>query len=114
MRFALALFAVALAFSGALAARAHTGTLMIQHRDPGCHLFYHDGKLSKRVVVRGKVKVRNLDVLTQVVRRNGKVVTRIPVGGSRTLGLGTYKIRMVVQMPDDNVLTLVVRKNVAI
>jgi hypothetical protein len=77
-------------------------------RDPGCHWFSVNGAFKRTLTVKGPAAVANLDMAALDVV-GGPSLRKIAVGGKITLSRGTYRIVMVKQAPDDNVLTLVVR-----
>jgi hypothetical protein len=88
------------------AAAAKTVTVVM--RDPGCHWFSVNGKFTTTMSVRGPVALANLDVATlKVAGPSG--VRRDAVGKKITLARGSYRITMVGQASDDNVLKLVVK-----
>jgi hypothetical protein len=77
-------------------------------RDPGCHWFMVGAKYSTRYVSHGPVTIRNLD--EAALRFAGPTGTRLEkVGQTLRFTKGTYRITMVHQAKDDNVLTLVVK-----
>ena len=106
----LALAASAVATSAASAA-ANTSPLIVAMKDPGCHWFYTGGgpnhrEYSKTVARVGPVTLLNLDEAALIVKGPAGAKT-IRVGAKLTLKTkGTYRITMVKQEPDDNVLTL--------
>ena len=83
--------------------------LVVAMRDPGCHWFFAHGKYTKTAVVRGSVTLANFDEAALKVKGPGG--TKIArVGAKLTLATkGAYRITMVGQAPDDNVLTLRIR-----
>ena len=78
-------------------------------KDPGCHWFSVNGKMSTRYVSHGAVTIQNLDENT--LRFAGPGGTKLDkVGKTVTLSAkGTYHITMVGQAKDDNHLVLVVK-----
>lgn len=84
-------------------------TLNIVMRDPGCHWFKLNGKLTKTATVKaGRVRLVDFDeAALKVTSRQG--VRHIPVGKSIVVDRGNYVIMMVGQAPDDNYLKLTVR-----
>ena len=95
----------------ALAASNHAANakvVTVAMHDPGCHWFSANGKFTKTMSVKGPVALANLDEATlKVAGPSG--VRRDPVGKKITLSRGTYRITMVGQAPDDNILKLVVK-----
>jgi len=97
--------AIAFAASGSA---AHTKTVTVVMRDPGCHWFSADGNFLTKLSVRGPVTLRNIDeAALKVAGPQG--VKLEPVGSLLALSHGTYHISMVGQAADDNHLTLVVK-----
>jgi len=87
---------------------APTAVTVVMH-DPGCHWFSVNGVFKRTLAVKGPAVLTNLDEATLdiVGGKSGMHVAKI--GKPVTLARGTYKIVMVGQANDDNVLTLVVR-----
>jgi hypothetical protein len=107
---ALALtFGVATGSSAAQASAAKVRVVNIVMADPGCHWFSVAGKNKARLAVSGTTAFRNLDEAT-VVFRGKNYVRRVAVGKSLAIATpGVYRIKMVGQHADDNVLVLVVK-----
>ena len=109
---ALALAAGALLVAGqASAARTHstpTPVTVVMH-DPGCHWFSVDGKLSRTLTVTGPAVLSNFDMATLDIVGGRSGMQAAHVGKRVTLARGTYRIVMVGQERDDNVLTLLVK-----
>lgn len=83
-------------------------TLKIAMHDPGCHWFLRGGKFTKAAIVKGRVRLLNMDMAKlKVASRSG--MKHIAVGKSLVVGRGHYVIMMVGQAVDDNYLTLTVR-----
>jgi hypothetical protein len=78
-------------------------------KDPGCHWFSVNGKMSTRYVSHGAVTIQNFDENTlKFVGPGGTKLDK--VGKTVTLSAkGTYHITMVGQAKDDNHLVLVVK-----
>lgn len=77
-------------------------------KDPGCHWFKVGGKLATRYVAHGSVAIQNFDEAT--LKFVGTKGTRlVKVGATMRFTKGTYRITMIGQAKDDNVLTLVVK-----
>jgi len=101
----VALAAVVFAAS-ASAHRATTVTVVM--KDPGCHWFSANGKLTTKLAVAGPVSLYNIDeAALKVVGPHG--VKLDGVGKKLALAKGAYHITMVGQAADDNHLLLVVR-----
>jgi hypothetical protein len=84
-------------------------TVKVVMKDPGCHWFSVGGKTSTKLKlsVKGPVALANFDeAALKVVGPSG--VRHAAVGKKITLKHGSYRITMVGQHPDDNVLKLVV------
>jgi len=90
------------------ASAAHTKTVTVVMRDPGCHWFSVGGKFVTKLSVAGPVSLRNIDEAALKVA-GPRGVKLEPVGALVALGHGTYHITMVGQAADDNHLTLVVK-----
>jgi hypothetical protein len=83
-------------------------TVTVVMRDPGCHWFAANGRFTTTMSVRGPVALANLDMAA--LRVAGPAgVRRDAVGKKITLARGSYRITMVGQASDDNVLKLVVK-----
>jgi hypothetical protein len=94
------------AFAADKTATAKTVTVVM--RDPGCHWFAVNGTFTTTMSVRGPVALANDDIATlKIAGREG--VRRDAVGKKLTLARGSYRITMVGQASDDNILKLVVR-----
>ena len=111
--FAVAVAAGSLLFAAgpASAARktsAPTPVTVVMH-DPGCHWFSVNGNLERTLTVKGPALLTNHDMaaLDIVGGRSGMLADK--VGNQVTLPRGTYRIVMVGQARDDNVLTLLVK-----
>ena len=77
-------------------------------RDPGCHWFKVGGKFSTRYVVHGAISIQNLDMAA--LKFAGPGGTRVEkVGQTMRFSKGTYRITMIGQAKDDNVLKLIVK-----
>ncbi len=89
------------------ASAAHVVPIVM--KDPGCHWFSVNGKMSVRYVSHGAVTIQNFDEAT--LRFVGPKGTQLEkVGKSLTLSAkGTYRITMVGQAKDDNHLVLIVK-----
>jgi hypothetical protein len=95
--------------SSAATSATKTRVVTIAMADPGCHWFRVAGKNKARLTVDGKTTFRNLDEAALVFRGTN---FRQRVGVDKTITIakqGTYRIKMVQQHPDDNVLVLVVK-----
>ena len=108
---AVALAAGSLLAAGqATAARPHAALapVTIVMHDPGCHWFSVNGKFTTHLTVKGPASLSNLDEATlDVIGPSG--LRKAAVGRKITLPRGGYRIVMVGQARDDNVLTLLVR-----
>lgn len=95
----------------ALATTTHSTTpktLKIVMHDPGCHWFFLHGKRTTTAVVKGRVRLLDVDeAALKVASRSG--MRHIAVGKSIVVGRGNYVIMMVGQASDDNYLKLTVR-----
>ena len=113
LTFAVALAAAALLLGAGQASATRTRTaptpVTVVMHDPGCHWFSVDGRLTRTLTVKGPAILTNLDMATLdiVGGRAGMHADR--VGKRLTLQPGTYRIVMVGQARDDNVLTLLVK-----
>jgi hypothetical protein len=109
---AVALAAASLLLTGQASANrtrtAPTQVTVVMH-DPGCHWFSVNGVLERTLSVKGPAVLTNFDMATLdiVGGRSGMLADRI--GKQVVLARGTYKIVMVGQARDDNVLTLLVK-----
>jgi hypothetical protein len=110
---AFAILAVTLGAGSALSAgsspaRAQKVVPIVMH-DPGCHWFSVGGKLKTKLTVRGATTFLNQDEAALIFKGNGLRRT-VAVGKSITVTkAGHYKIWMVKQPSDDNILKLTVR-----
>lgn len=94
----------ALGANRAVAAR----TVTVVMHDPGCHWFSVNGKFTTTMSVRGPVALANHDMAALKIA--GPAGTRRDAVGKKvTLGRGSYRITMVGQASDDNILKLVVK-----
>jgi hypothetical protein len=113
LTFAVALTAASLLLAAGQASAAKTQSaptrVTVVMHDPGCHWFSVNGAYKRALTVKGPVALSNFDMsaLEIVGGRSGMV--KAGVGHKVTLLRGTYKIVMVGQAKDDNVLTLLVR-----
>ena len=88
--------------------------LTVVMRDPGCHWFYLGGGPNHRryattVTRSGPVTLLNLDEDALKIKGPGGTRTE-RVGARLTLtAKGVYRIRMVEQEPDDNILKLTIK-----
>ena len=80
----------------------------IAMKDPGCHWFLVGGKYKAKLAVQGTTAFLNNDEAALIFKGAG-FKQKVPVGHSITISKGHYKIRMVGQPSDDNVLKLVVK-----
>lgn len=87
---------------------APTRVTVVMH-DPGCHWFSVDGSLKRTLTVKGPAVLTNLDMATLDVVGDGPGMHAAKIGKQVTLPRGTYRIVMVGQARDDNVLTLLVK-----
>lgn len=88
--------------------RTAAKTVTVVMRDPGCHWFAVNGKFTTTMSVRGPVALANHDMATLKIA-GAAGVRRDAVGKELTLARGSYRITMVGQASDDNVLRLVVK-----
>lgn len=88
--------------------RTAARTVTVVMRDPGCHWFAVNGKFTTTLAVRGPIALANHDMATLKIAGPAGV-RRDAVGKKTTLTRGSYRITMVGQASDDNVLRLVVR-----
>ncbi|HKT43642.1 MAG TPA: hypothetical protein VJQ85_02505 [Gaiellaceae bacterium] len=108
---ALAAAALLLGAGQASATRARTAptpVTVVMH-DPGCHWFSVDGALSRTMTVKGPALLANFDMATLEITGGRFGMVKANVGHRVMLSPGTYKIVMVGQARDDNVLTLLVK-----
>jgi hypothetical protein len=93
----------------AVPATAGNSALVVVMRDPGCHWFQAGGKYEKSVVRHGTVTLINRDEAALVVKGPGG--TKIEKVGAKLKlhAMGTYRITMVRQAPDDNHLVLKIK-----
>lgn len=96
------------AASAAIGRTAPTPVTVVM-RDPGCHWFAANGTFLRTMDVNGPALVTNHDMaaLDIVGGHSGMVTDK--VGKQITLEPGNYRIVMVGQARDDNVLKLLVR-----
>jgi hypothetical protein len=89
------------------ASAAHVVPIVM--KDPGCHWFSVNGKMTTRYVSHGAVTIQNYDEAT--LRFVGPGGTKLDkVGKTVTLSAkGTYRITMIGQAKDDNHLVLIVK-----
>jgi hypothetical protein len=111
--FAVALTAASflLVAGQASAARTHstpTPVTVVMH-DPGCHWFSANGSFTRTLTVKGPAVLANFDEATLEITGGRFGMVRANVGHKVMLGPGTYKIVMLGQARDDNVLTLLVK-----
>ena len=96
------------------AASSSAKQLIVAMKDPGCHWFYNGGgpnnrTYSKTAVRTGPVTLLNLDEAALTIKGSGGTKTD-RVGGKLTLkAKGIYKITMVRQAADDNILKLTIK-----
>jgi hypothetical protein len=110
---ALAMLAVSLGAGSALSAGsspAHAKKVVpIVMHDPGCHWFSVGGKLKTALTVKGATTFLNQDEAALIFKGKG-LRHKVAVGKSITVTkAGHYKIWMVKQPSDDNILKLVVK-----
>lgn len=104
-----ALFTVGAGFAGARSAAKHTVTpVTVVMHDPGCHWFSVSGKFLKTLSVTGTARLTNLDEAALIVKGPHRTLVA-RAGKPVVLGKGAYRITMVKQASDDNILRLVVR-----
>ena len=108
---ALAAGVVLLAAGPASAARRQSlpTPVTVAMHDPGCHWFSANGKFERTLTVKGSALLTNMDEATLDVVGGPSGMHAVKVGKHVTLARGNYRIVMVGQASDDNVLTLVVR-----
>ena len=113
LTFAVALAAGSLLVAAGPASATRTRTapiaVTVVMHDPGCHWFSANGAYKRSLTVKGPVSLANKDMsaLEIVGGRSGMV--KADVGRKVTLAPGLYRIVMVGQAKDDNVLTLLVK-----
>jgi hypothetical protein len=88
--------------------RTAARTVTVVMRDPGCHWFAVNGKFTTTMAVRGPVALANHDMAALKIAGPAGV-RRDAVGKKTTLTRGSYRITMVGQASDDNVLRLIVK-----
>ncbi len=87
---------------------AASPVLQIVMKDPGCHWFKVGAKLTTRYVAHGTISIQNFDeAALKFVSPKGTVLLK--VGKTMRFTKGTYRITMVGQAKDDNVLKLIVK-----
>jgi hypothetical protein len=95
----------------ASAARNHAAALtpitVVMH-DPGCHWFSVNGTFKRTLSVKGTAQLTNLDEAALKIAGVG-AVRHVGIGKKIVLKAGTYRITMVGQASDDNMLRLVVK-----
>ena len=105
---------VAAPAGAAPSAAAGPTKLTVVMRDPGCHWFYLGGgpdhrRYGKTVTRTGPVTLVNLDEAALKIKGPGGTRTE-RVGARLTLkAKGIYRIWMVKQEPDDNILKLTIK-----
>jgi hypothetical protein len=110
---AVTLTVVSLVIAGGAASAARRTTtpasVTVVMHDPGCHWFSVDGVFKRTLTVKGPAILTNEDMaaLDIVGGKFGMHADR--VGKQVTLSRGTYRIVMVGQASDDNVLKLLVK-----
>jgi hypothetical protein len=87
---------------------APTPVTVVMH-DPGCHWFSVNGAYKRTLTVKGPVSLANYDMATLEIVGGRTGMVKAGVGHKVTLGRGTYRIVMVGQAKDDNVLSLLVK-----
>lgn len=105
---AASLFVVAGSASATRTRTAPTRVTVVM-RDPGCHWFSVNGAFRRTLTIKGPASLANYDMATLDVVGGPSRMIQARVGKRVTLARGTYRIVMVGQASDDNVLTLVVR-----
>jgi|SRR5579872_106245 len=112
LTFALALAAGSLLAAGQASAAktrtAATPVTVVMH-DPGCHWFSVNGAMKRSLTVKGPVALSNFDMAALEIVGGRSGMIKAGVGHKVTLTRGTYRIVMVGQARDDNVLTLWVK-----
>jgi hypothetical protein len=94
--------------SGAARHASAAKTVTVVMRDPGCHWFTVGGKFVTKLSVKGPIALANFDMKAlKVAGPSGVKVDR--VGKKLTLARGSYRITMVGQASDDNILKLIVK-----
>jgi hypothetical protein len=88
-------------------AAAFTPVTVVMH-DPGCHWFSVNGAFKRTLTVKGPVQLTNLDEAALKIK-GASATLRAAVGKKVMLKTGAYRITMVGQAPDDNMLRLVVK-----
>jgi hypothetical protein len=108
---ALAAGSLLLVAGPAAAARkttAPTPVTVVMH-DPGCHWFSVNGAYKRTLTAKGPVSLANQDMAALEILGGRSGMIKAGVGHKVTLPHGTYRIVMVGQAKDDNVLTLFVK-----
>lgn len=108
---ALAAGSLILAAAPASATRAKTTPtpITVVMHDPGCHWFSVNGTLKRTLTVKGPAVLTNLDIATLEIVGGPSGMRADKIGKQLTIPRGSYKIVMVGQARDDNVLTLLVK-----
>ena len=110
---AVAFLAVSLVVAAgpASARRTHAAPtrVTVVMRDPGCHWFSVNGAYTRTLTAKGPVSLANYDMATLEITGGRSGMVKAGVGHKVTLSPGTYRIVMVGQARDDNVLKLVVK-----
>lgn len=94
--------------SAAKAQAVPTPVRVVMH-DPGCHWFSVNGTFTRTLAVKGPVVLSNLDEATLDIVGGPFGMRVAPIGKHVVLARGTYRIVMVGQARDDNILTLLVK-----
>jgi hypothetical protein len=108
---ALAAGSLVLAAGPASAAKTRTAptpVTVVMH-DPGCHWFSVNGAFKRTLTVKGPISLANYDMATLDIVGGRSGMVKAGVGDRVTLRHGTYRIVMVGQAKDDNVLSLFVK-----
>lgn len=87
---------------------APTPVMVVMH-DPGCHWFSVNGKFTRTLAVKGPAVLSNRDEATLDIVGGQFGMRAAPIGKHVVLARGIYRIVMVGQARDDNVLTLLVK-----
>jgi len=113
LTFAVALAAGSLLLAAGPASAAKTRTaptpVTVAMHDPGCHWFSVNGAYKRSLTVKGPVALSNVDETTLEIVGGPSGMIQARTGKKVTLARGSYKIVMVGQARDDNVLTLLVK-----
>jgi len=94
--------------SAARKASAPTAVTVVMH-DPGCHWFSVNGAYKRTLTVKGPISLANYDMAALEIVGGRAGMIKAGVGDKVTLRRGTYRIVMVGQAKDDNVLSLFVK-----